>query len=94
MLKKYNELSNEEASDLYDALDQLFNEARSRYLDVLWNRDENPELFDKLVNLVITMLRKHDRDLREDLILIALLDLFATDLHDKIYGIAGETEGT
>ncbi|MEM4528353.1 MAG: hypothetical protein QXS23_04095 [Desulfurococcaceae archaeon] len=94
MLKKYNELSSDEMNDLYDILDTLFNEIRSKYLDILWNPGENIELFNQLLDLAITLLGKRERSLQEDLVLIALLDLFATDLHDKIFGFVEETEGT
>ncbi|MEM4827835.1 MAG: hypothetical protein QXK07_07350 [Desulfurococcaceae archaeon] len=82
-LSRYFQLSEDEALDLYDELDTLYNELKARFLEALVYPDKNRELVDRILNMVSKLLTKESRTLEEDLLLIALLDILSTDLHDK-----------
>lgn len=90
VIAKYRELSEEEMIELYDLIDMLYNEIKSKYLEVFINPEENNELFMKLINLTKDLLQKEGRSLEEELQLIALLDIIATDLHDRTIGFITE----
>lgn len=84
-LRKYAELRGEEAVELSEELDTLYNHLKARYLDILWEMKDT-EAVNKLVELALSLLEKSERSLIEELALIALLDIFATDLYDKFVG--------
>jgi len=86
-LERYFELSEEDALDLYDELDTLYNELRSKYLAALLEPDKNRELAEKIFDLTKKLLLKDERSLEEELTLIALLDILATDIHDRVVGL-------
>lgn len=82
LLEKYWDLSEREAEELYDAMDEAYNEAKAVFLDALWE-PESSELASILLNKLKTLLAKMDRSVEDNLMLVALLDIFSTDLHDK-----------
>lgn len=82
LLDKYWDLAEREAEELYDAMDEAYNEAKSVFLDALWE-PEGSELASVLLNRLKELLAKPERSVEENLVLVALLDIFSTDLHDK-----------
>jgi len=86
-LDNYFELSEDDALELYDELDTLYNELRSKYLTALLNPGENRELANSILDLTKKLLVKNEKNLEEDLLLIALLDILATDIHDRFIGL-------
>ncbi len=86
-LLRYFELSDEEALELYDELDQLYNELKARYLEALIYPDKNRELVNTVINTTIALLDKPSKNTEDELMLIALLDILATDLHDRTMGL-------
>ncbi|MEM4769856.1 MAG: hypothetical protein QW579_04465 [Desulfurococcaceae archaeon] len=85
-LSRYFQLSEDEALDLYDELDTLYNELKARFLEALVYPDRNRELVERIFDMVSKLLTKESRTLEEDLLLIALLDILSTDLHDRTIG--------
>ncbi len=85
-LERYFELSEKDALDLYDELDTLYNELRSKYLAALLEPNKNRELAEKIFDLTKKLLVKDEKSLEEELTLIALLDILATDIHDRVVG--------
>lgn len=85
-LDRYFQLSDEEALDLYDDLDTLYNDLKAKFLEALVYPDKNRELVDKVLGTAVQLLKKESRTLEEELVLIALLDILATDLHDRTIG--------
>ncbi len=92
-LGRYFELSEDDALYLYDELDTLYNELRSKYLEALVEPGKNRELVERILDLTRKLLLKSEKSLEEELMLIALLDILATDVHDRVAGlITGESE--
>ncbi|MEM4596336.1 MAG: hypothetical protein QXQ91_03745 [Nanopusillaceae archaeon] len=91
-LSRYFQLSEDEALDLYDELDTLYNELKARFLEALVYPDKNRELVDRIFDMVSKLLMKESRTLEEDLLLIALLDILSTDLHDRTIGLVEEEQ--
>ncbi|MEM4224402.1 MAG: hypothetical protein QXX93_00380 [Desulfurococcaceae archaeon] len=85
-LSRYSQLSEDEALDLYDELDTLYNELKARFLEALVCPDRNRELVERIFDMVSKLLTKESRTLEEDLLLLALLDILSTDLHDRTIG--------
>ncbi|MEM4912997.1 MAG: hypothetical protein QW579_02205 [Desulfurococcaceae archaeon] len=85
-LSRYFQLSEDEALDLYDELDTLYNELKARFLEALVYPDRNRELVERIFDMVSKLLTKESRTLEEDLLLLALLDILSTDLHDRTIG--------
>lgn len=92
LISKYTDLSEEEALELYDAVDTLYNEIKMKYLEILIDPEKNHESYIKLIDLLKTLLRKENRNIEDELQLIALLDIIATDLYDRTIGIVEERE--
>lgn len=92
-ISRYAELSESEMDDLYDHIDSLYNELISKYLEALLVPHRNKELVDKIVGLARSLLEKENRNMEEELMLIALLDILATDLYNKTAGLAPSEEG-
>lgn len=92
LLDKYFSLTEEEALDLYDMLDTLYNDIKSRYLEALLRPSENEELVGKIIRLTGELLSKEERSFEEELQLIALLDILSTDVHDRTIGFITEEE--
>jgi hypothetical protein len=86
-LDKYFELAEDDALELYDALDTLYNELRSKYLEALVEPEKNRELTTRILDLAKTLLVKSEKSLEEELVLIALLDILATNIHDQYIGL-------
>jgi hypothetical protein len=86
-LDKNFELSEDDALDLYDELDTLYNELRSKYLTALAEPERNKEIIEKIFDVTKKLLLKNERNLEEELALIALLDILATDIHDRVVGL-------
>lgn len=91
-VQRYTELSEDEMYDLYDELDTLYNELISRYLEALARPQDNLELVRRIIDLVAMLLAKEKRSLEEELTLIALLDILATDLYNKTVGFVQASE--
>ncbi|MEM4889347.1 MAG: hypothetical protein QXJ64_07915 [Thermosphaera sp.] len=85
-LSRYFQLSEDEALDLYDELDTLYNELKARFLEALVYPGRNKDLVDRIFDIVSKLLTKESRTLEEDLMLIALLDILSTDLYDRTIG--------
>lgn len=90
MLENYFVMSEDEALDLYDALDTLYNEIKSKYLELLLEPDKNKELVKRMIRVTTELLSREERTFEEELQLIALLDILATDLHDRFVGFVVE----
>lgn len=86
MITKYHELDREKLEDLYDQVDDLYNELVARYIEAISSPSDNKEIIDKIISHAKSLIAKGDRTLEEDLILIAILDIIATDLHYRLYG--------
>jgi len=86
-LSRYFELSEDDALDLYDELDTLYNELRSKYLEALVEPGKNRELVERILDLTRKLLLKSEKSLEEELMLIALLDILATNIHDQYIGL-------
>jgi molybdopterin/thiamine biosynthesis adenylyltransferase len=92
LLERYFQLSEEEAVDLADELDSLYNELKSRYLEALWKPEENRELAEKIIKRAVELVKAGSLGFEGELALIALLDILSTDLYDKhlLYRSGGE----
>jgi len=86
-LNKYFELSEEDALNFYDEVDTLYNELRSKYLTALAEPEKNRDLTERIFDLTKKLLVKSEKSLEEELTLIALLDILATDIHDRVVGL-------
>ncbi|WP_440059451.1 hypothetical protein ACSU1N_06595 [Thermogladius sp. 4427co] len=82
-VERYFQLSEDEAVDLADQLDYLYNDIKSKYLEALWNPSEKKELADAIIKKAIELLKLENLDIEKELELIALLDILSTDLYDK-----------
>jgi len=82
-ISRYTELSEEEMGELYDHVDSLYNEMISKYLEALLEPGENREIVNNILQLTKTLLEKKERSIEEELTLIALLDILASDLYSK-----------
>lgn len=92
-ISRYAELSESEMDDLYDHIDSLYNEMISKYLEALLVPHKNRELVDRIFKLARSLLEREDRNIEEELMLIALLDILASDLYNKIAGFAPPEKG-
>lgn len=86
LISKYHTLDNERLEELYDQVDNLYNELVTKYTDALTSPDANKETVDRVLELAKILIAKENRTIEEDLILIAILDIIATDLHFRLYG--------
>lgn len=86
MITKYYQLDQETLEDLYDQVDNLYNELVTRYLEAISSPSDNKEIVDKIIGYAKSLIAKRNRTIEEDLILIAILDVIATDLHYRLYG--------
>jgi hypothetical protein len=80
------ELSEEEAEELYDVVDTLYNEYSSKYIEAILKPEENRELVNQFITVTKQLLEKENRSFIEELALIAALDIIAMALHDKLIG--------
>lgn len=85
-LAKYFELSRDEMLDLYDTVDTLYNELITKYIEAMMNHETSKEIVEKLFDLASNLLSRENISVDEELILIAILDILATDLHNKTVG--------
>lgn len=93
-LSKYFELTQDEMYELYDQLDVLYNEMITRFLEAVANPTSNKQLTTKLFELASVLLNKDSLNIEEELTLIAILDILASDLHDKTIGFISPEEET
>lgn len=93
-ISNYNALSESEMLDLYDELDTLYNNMISKYLEALMYPNKNKDLVNKIIELTTKLLVKDSKSIEEELILLALLDILATDLYNKTAGLVPVSENT
>ncbi|MEM0031811.1 MAG: hypothetical protein QXS24_01835 [Desulfurococcaceae archaeon] len=91
-LSKYFELTRDDMFELYDQLDTLYNEIITKYLEALADPKSNEQLVKKLFELALLLLNKDSLSVEEELTLISILDILATDLHDKTIGFISAEE--
>lgn len=91
---RYNALSEGEMLDLYDELDTLYNNMISKYLEALMYPNKNKDLANKIIELTTKLLIKDSKSIEEELVLLALLDILATDLYNKTVGLIPVSENT
>ena len=82
-ISKYSELNQDEVLELYDKVDELYNNLLVKYLEALVNLDKNKDIVDRILDLARKLLTKENRDIEEELILIAILDIMAEDLFQR-----------
>lgn len=85
-LDRYFQLELGEMEDLYDLVDEVYNVLGAKYIDALASPEENKELVGKLFTLARSLVSKTERSIEEELMLIAIMDIFANDLYFKLYG--------
>jgi hypothetical protein len=64
----------------------MYNELITKYVEALMNHETSKEIVKRLFDLASNLLSKESISVDEELILIAILDILATDLHDKTVG--------
>lgn len=82
LLGKYGELGGDELEDLYDLADDVYNAAKSKFLEALL--DPKSETATRIIGMAIELLKKERRTFEEELLLVALLDIIATDAYDRL----------
>ncbi|MGC9012663.1 hypothetical protein [Thermogladius sp.] len=82
-VERYFQLSEDEAVDLADELDTLYNNMKAKYIELLWKRGEGGEGAAGILKRAVELLNKEELSQDEELILIALLDILSTDLYDR-----------
>lgn len=63
------ELSEEEAEELYDVVDTLYNEYSSKYIEAILKPEENRELVNQFITVTKQLLEKENRSFIEELAL-------------------------
>lgn len=85
-LPRYTTMGQQELEELYEDVEMLYNELRSKYLEALAEPEKNRGLVESLVGKTVELLLMDERGLVEEIALIGLLNLFATDMHDRLAG--------
>lgn len=91
-LKRLFELGRDEAVDLADELDSLYNQLKFEAMGALWDPEQRRGEAEKLVEMAAELLGKKDRSLLETLALVALLDAISTSVYDRFLLYGAEEE--
>ena len=87
-INRYFELGNEELEELYEFLDDLYADYSSRFLEALGKPEEYKGFLNEFFALVKSLITKESRSMLEELALIAILDILASDLYERLVGTA------
>jgi len=87
-LNRYFELGDKEIEELYEVLDDLYADYSSRFLEALGKPEEYKSFLDEFFTLVKSLITKESRSMLEELALIAILDILASDLYERLVGTA------
>jgi len=87
-INRYFELGDKELEELYELLDDLYADHSSRFLEALGKPEEYKGFIDEFFALVKSLITKESRSMLEELALIAILDILASDLYERLVGTA------
>jgi hypothetical protein len=87
-INRYFELGDKELEELYEFLDDLYADYSSRFLEALGKPEEYKGFIDEFFALVKSLIAKESRSMLEELALIAILDILASDLYERLVGTA------
>lgn len=87
-INRYFELGDKELEELYELLDDLYADYSSRFLEALGKPKEYKGFIDEFFALVKSLITKESRSMLEELALIAILDILASDLYERLVGAA------
>ena len=87
-LNRYFELGDKELEELYEFLDDLYADYSSRFLEALGKPEEYKGFLNEFFALVKSLIIKESSSMLEELALIAILDILASDLYEKLLGTA------
>lgn len=83
MISRVNELSYDELLELYDVLDDAYNEAITKYLEKI-ESESDKEVLKKLISVAENIISRKDITLIDELALAASLDIFSFLIHSRL----------
>ena len=87
-INRYFELGDKELEEFYELLDDLYADYSSRFLEALDKPEEYKGFIDEFFALFKSLITKESRSMLEELALIAILDVLASDLYERLVGTA------